>query len=125
MITAGDWDDWLTRQGTIGKSVIPCRVGTAHLPPRWWAMPTLRRLIHAHVIDQELARKRRVVDALLPAPVPAHRRVDFHVERLIERPGVGASAFVLEGEVVIVVDEKVDLVGGPLDGVDVKIFPRL
>src|SRR5688572_1806293 len=81
-------------------------------------------LVHADVVDEEPLRKDLVVDALLTAPAASDGEVEKEVLLLVERPGVGPASLVPEGEVLLAIDEEVDALPVPLDGVDVELLRR-
>jgi len=62
----------------------------------------------SHVVNVELLRKDSVVDSFLAAPGAADSRVQDQVVRFVEGPDVIARPFVLEGEILFVIKEKVD-----------------
>src|SRR5688572_20610431 len=81
-------------------------------------------LVHADVVDEEPLRKDLVVDALLTAPAASDGEVEKEVLLLVERPGDGPASLVPEGEVLLAIDEEVDALPVPLDGVDVELLRR-
>ena len=82
-------------------------------------------LINPDIVDFHSLRPDRVVDALCAAPVSADRDVEEQVKRLVERPLFVISrrvgeAFVLEGEVELLVDVCADFFGVPFNRIDVE-----
>ena len=61
-----------------------------------------------------------IVDSLLAAPVAADGEVEDEILFPVVGPGVPTGPLVAVGEVLPGVDEEVDLLGVPLDGVDVE-----
>ena len=62
----------------------------------------------SNVVDVVILRKDGLVDPFLAAPGAADGRIQDQVVRLVEGPDVIARPFVLEGEVLFVIKEKVD-----------------
>ena len=80
-----------------------------------------RALVHPDVVDQHLLWKDRVVDtAARSPPGAADGKIQNHMERLVIRPGLPTAFFVDVGEVMRVIDEDVDPLRRPFEGVDVK-----
>src|SRR3546814_16538807 len=81
-------------------------------------------LVHPHVVDLHRGGKGVGVDAQLPAPFTANGEVEQQVEAAVERPGVGAAAFVAEREHLIVVEVTTDARGRPGDEIAVNFGKR-
>src|SRR3546814_654171 len=80
--------------------------------------------VHPHVVDLHRGGKGVGVDAQLPAPVTANGEVEQQVEAAVERPRVGAAAFVGEREHLRVVDVATDARGRPVDAIAVEAGHR-
>jgi hypothetical protein len=80
-------------------------------------------LIHPDKVDRQPLRPDRLIDALLPTPIAANGQIQNEVKWLVERPLFVAAAgfFFGDGEIRGVVDQKINLLRCPVDGVRVKI----
>src|SRR6266404_7525004 len=77
-------------------------------------------LIHADVIDIVALRKNAVINTLCAAPIAADCEVEDKVLRIVVRPGFGSGPFILIGEILLIIDVKIQLGLVPLQRVQVE-----
>src|SRR5882724_7021848 len=83
---------------------------------------SLSFLIYAHVINQVLLRKNRVIYSLLPSPCSTNRQIENQKLILIERPCIRAGLLIHVGEIFPVIQEKIQVFTIPFERISVKRF---
>src|SRR5882724_7427712 len=81
---------------------------------------SLSFLIYAHVINQVLLRKNRVIYSLLPSPYSANRQIENQELVLIERPCIRAGLLIRVGKIFLVILENIQVFTIPFERINVE-----
>src|SRR5918996_6308879 len=88
------------------------------------------QLVNPNVVDLHALRPDRFIDSFLAAPRASHCNVENEMKWLIKWPlfviGRGiCEAFILKGEVMLIIDERTNLFRCPFNGVNIECCARV